>query len=178
MRCLFVIVICVLFSGFSVGCGSNSSVSPRAESDGALTTEQLSAALGIRHWKYRVPDNIGDKLITLKVEGGPAPTITGGINGWEPGEIVTICVRSLLPNNALECTLIGDRGYSRSMISNSFLSCRSVQHSPNGSFIGDKPLIKGNLTGSVSMTADAPDDISLVVSLQETEEPAAEAPAK
>lgn len=179
MRIISTILTSVLLCSMTIGCGGSASVasSSQGDSEGGLTTEQLTAAMGIRHWKYRCPDDIGDKLITLKVKGGPSPTITGGINGWKGGEVVTICVRSLLPNNALECTLISERGYSRSMIMNAFLECRSVEHSPNGTFVGDKPLIKGNLTGPVSMTGAAPDDVSLIVSLQKPEEPTPPTPA-
>lgn len=172
MRILFTITACFVLSATSVGCGNNTSVaspSSGAAAEDGLTTEQLTAALGIRHWKYRCPDDIGDKVIALKVTGGPAPTMTEGIGGWQAGEVVTICVRSLLPNNALECTMVSDRGYSRSMINNTFLGCRSVGHSKNGTFVGDTPLIKGNVNGQVSMTAEAPGDISLTVVVKEPE---------
>ena len=172
MRTLLVFCSCLILCVASLGCGDSSSAAASGssgDSEGGLTTEQLTAAMGIRHWKYKVPDDIGDKLIAVKLKGGPTPTITGGIGGWQPGEVLTICVRSLLPNNALECTLISDRGYSRSMINNSFLNCRSVGHAKNGTFVGEDPMIKGNLSGQVSMEGDAPDDISLMVSIQELE---------
>lgn len=136
----------------------------------SLSSRQLSFALGIHHWRYKVPLNAESQVLTFEFRDGDTVKTSGGSTGWKPGETIAITVRTLLESKKLECSMIGaNNHHGRFLLENPFATLNSVHYADDGAFINEHPLIMGSHTGPVTvMPAESskPGDVSLWVVME------------
>ena len=141
---------------------------------GDLSSRELSLALGIHHFKYTVPTDIGRRFLTFELRDADKSKGSGGSSVWVPGETITVTVRPLLDSKKLECSLIGRSLHERCVMENPFASMSPIHYANDGSSVNSQPLIKANRNGPVvafPANRTEPGDVSLWVAV-DVQEPA------
>lgn len=130
-----------------------------------LTSQELSVALGVRHWRFTIPDDAESKFLGFEIHDGDAVEQSIRASGWVPGETVLVTVRPLMDSKKLECSVISKAGHMRGLLDNSFSSLGGgLVYTPNERFVNDIPLMKGNRNGnltSIPWNTNKPGDVAL-----------------
>ncbi len=135
-----------------------------------LTSRELSVALGLHHWRFRIPEDAGKKFLGFEVHDGDVLDRSGRSNGWIPGETILVTVRPLMDNKKLECSLVGQSGNSRALLDNPFSDLSPLHYTPDGRFVNEVPLVKANRNGAVvtfPVNDTEPGDVTLRLAFSE-----------
>ncbi|MGE3164354.1 MAG: hypothetical protein AB7O52_05585 [Planctomycetota bacterium] len=126
-----------------------------------ITAADLARALDVRCWRYVIPEGHEGEFLTLEARNDDGARSYGGASGWTAGETVWVTIRSVRSSGHLEWSIVGDEACTNGTMENPFTGLSPTVPAMDHTSLDKSPLLKGNLTGSVSMLDSKPGDVSL-----------------
>jgi hypothetical protein len=135
-----------------------------------IRADEISKAILLRHWTYRVPETFDQsQCLWMEVAGPDGVERTGSINGLKPGEIVKVFVLPAPADNSrLQWTVVFSNGSTTSTIRNPQRGRAIAGSLPNGQLSRDGILIKASeraisFTTNPSLPPNPPDPSETVL---------------